>query len=86
MASSRRASQLKLNAGLPSAVSSATNASSFLPWRLAPQTVNPFWENLRMMALPMASPAPIISATLVFFGMAIDIRWGLYSQGYVYRD
>jgi hypothetical protein len=48
--------------------------------------VNPFWENLRMMALPMASPAPIISATLVFFGMAIDIRWGLYSQGYVYRD
>lgn len=40
--------------------------------------------NLRMMALPMASPAPIISATLVFLDMAITIRWSLYSLGFVF--
>ena len=77
--SSLRASQAKAWAFRPVALISLIRGVSLSPFRRVAQTVSPRSENLRTIALPIASPAPIINATLFVIGLTPVLQIYAYS-------
>ena len=77
--SSLRASQAKAWAFRPVALISLIKGVSLSPFRRVAQTVSPRSENLRTIALPIASPAPIINATLFVIGFTPALQIHAYT-------
>ena len=74
-----RASQAKAWAFRPVALISLIRGVSLSPFRRVAQTVSPRSENLRTIALPIASPAPIINATLFVIGLTPVLQISAYT-------